>query len=952
MTADPIESPPDLVATLRDRFGLEEFRAGQREVIEAVIEGRDVLCVMPTGGGKSLCYQLPSVILDGLTLVVSPLIALMKDQVDGLDRLGLKATLINSAINLDEQLKRLQLAIAGEIDLLYIAPERFRSRSFLNAISRANVARFAVDEAHCISQWGHDFRPDYARLGEARRAIGMPPCVALTATATDQVRDDISTQLQLENPARFVNGFDRPNLSYEVVPAPRDLEKNQALKRLLDEEPGPAIVYASSRKRCETIAETIAEDIGRRTVVYHAGLDREERHEAQDRFMRGDADLIVATNAFGMGVDKHDVRSVIHYNIPGTLEAYYQEAGRAGRDGKNSRCALLYSPADQRVQRHFIENEYPSREVVTQVYETLRTIDADLIELTRDEIRELANVVVSESAVGAALKILDDAGAIERFSPRENMAIVRIDRDDDADQPLADQVSPQAQVQRLVMIALEGFVDRRFGEPVYFQPDDFAGRIGLDRPALNRALLQLSAKLPITYVPPFRGNAIRLKDRSRRAWQWSIDFKALEARKNHELDKLQGMIHYAEARRCRRSLILNYFGESAPDPCGRCDQCERVDGLNAPTDQLPIDTPAAREVLLKALSGVARADGRFGKTILAQMLTGSNSEKIRKFNLDRLSTFGLLHTFNQSEVVRLLDAINEAGLTESDEIDRFKRVVKVSPTGWHYLKARGLDEAFRDLSIDGLAGDLSFKVKHGGLVHAPTVSDRDSTSEENAEISTEDYYNDDSTNLDPDDRLRQRLESLRARWANETGQSPGYLINSKTIAEIVRLKPTTPRALALINGIGPSKLERFGTDLLKAVLETETETATETKTQPPAPPLKILESTLAKTPIEEVVQEEWTCRLIDRGFSIAEASAIRRIPVGTIWEHIEQMVRSGRVIRADKIMTKERLRQCLEQLSTSRQSDSLPEGLSEVEWLIFLSSYEREYSGTNRHDLM
>src|SRR4051794_10766340 len=292
------ESAMDLEQTLRDRFGLERFRPGQRAVIESVIQGRDVLCVMPTGGGKSLCYQLPALLLPGLTLVVSPLIALMKDQVDVLTQRGIRATLLNSTLDPAEQRARIHEIEAGQYDLVYVAPERFRSGRFVEAMARVRPRLLAVDEAHCISEWGHDFRPDYARIGLARRKLGAPACIALTATATDLVRRDIADQLDLRDPAQFVTGFDRPNLRYAVVEARRDADKLGAVAEVLRRNPGPAIVYASSRARCEMVGQHIERELRRPAVVYHAGLSRDVRTAAQERFMSGEAEVVVATNAF------------------------------------------------------------------------------------------------------------------------------------------------------------------------------------------------------------------------------------------------------------------------------------------------------------------------------------------------------------------------------------------------------------------------------------------------------------------------------------------------------------------------------------------------------------------------------------------------------------------------------------------------------------------------------
>ena len=351
--SDGVGADP-LLEALQGVFGHQDFRPGQRTVVEAVLADRPVIGVMPTGAGKSLCYQLPAVVSAGTTIVISPLIALMKDQVDALRARGVEAAFVNSTLAPDERATRMRDAIAGRWRLLYVAPERFRNSAFLDAMRRVDVARVAVDEAHCISQWGHDFRPDYARLGDALRTLGLERVCAFTATATPLVRADIERVLGLERPEIFVHGFRRDNLTLRVVPIARMADKRAHIERLMRFQPGAGIVYAATRKHVEAIAAALATG-GTAVGVYHGGLSDDERQLAQDAFMAGDVRVMVATNAFGMGIDKADIRWVVHYDMPGSLEAYYQEAGRAGRDGLPAECAVLFTYADTRIHEFFID---------------------------------------------------------------------------------------------------------------------------------------------------------------------------------------------------------------------------------------------------------------------------------------------------------------------------------------------------------------------------------------------------------------------------------------------------------------------------------------------------------------------------------------------------------------------------------------------------------------------
>ncbi|MBN1675661.1 MAG: ATP-dependent DNA helicase RecQ [Kiritimatiellae bacterium] len=703
----PAVPEPELREALRQHFGFSAFMEGQAEAIAHTLAGDDIMLIMPTGAGKSLCYQLPSLIRGGLTIVISPLIALMKDQVDGLTARGIPATFINSSLAPAEMSERVNAMRAGRYRLVYVAPERFRNRRFLDAFNSVTLALFAVDEAHCISQWGHDFRPDYLRLRQVVDGLKHVPIMALTATATPTVRSDIIRQLGMGEggrgePAVLVHGFHRPNLLLAVTRASSHADKLSRVKAVLGGY-RTGIIYCSTRKQTERVYALLRK-AGQSCCCYHGGLSDDDRKQVQDRFMDRQVPVVAATNAFGMGVDRADLRFVIHWDIPGSIEAYYQEIGRAGRDGQEAACELLYNYADVRTQEFFLEGANPSRAEIEATWSVVR---AECLHgpVTRSISDWTAAVpgVRNEMAVRTILAMLERAGLIRReMAPGQSLYATSI---------------------------VEG---------------------------ADLAMLQ-------------------------------EQFAALAEKRRQDLRKLKDIISYANTTRCRHTYILNYFGEhDFEPPCNACDQCGRAERratLREPTEEEWV-------AIQKTLSCVARMNGRFGIGRIAQVLIGSRAKPVLERGLDKLPTHGLLKPYGQAYVRKLLDELTNDGAI---------RIVQ-GDYPLAELTERGRQVMWRKERPAVAWPDAPpAKPKAAGApkpepaAHVP-----------------------DAAGLYPP-ALFENLRAWRMGVAKKRRIKPFMVMHDKTLKAVAVLCPETLADLERIHGIGPSKVAKYGDDILEIV---------------------------------------------------------------------------------------------------------------------------------------
>jgi len=789
--------------SLQEWWGYDHFRNGQLDVIAQVMQGRDTLALMPTGAGKSLCYQLPAMLLPGLTLVISPLIALMKDQYDNLPpQIYERATFINSSLEPQELEQRLAALLAGKYKLIYAAPERLRQRPFLEALRRAGVRLVVVDEAHCVSLWGHDFRPDYLFLSKALPLLGEPQLLALTATATPAMQGEIGTQLGRNLTIVRLSSY-RRNLRYEVRQAANAEAKLRLAVAVCKQERGAGIVYATSRANCEQVAATLRRE-GVSAEFYHAGLDSAERSAVQERFMLDRTRVIVATVAFGMGVDKANVRFIVHYNLPKSLEGYAQESGRAGRDGKPARCVLLYTSGDKGNLTSWAHREQLHLPFLREVYRAVRTnlkqgitkADGTTSGLvySNELLREVNAAQVGEAddtKMKVAISLMERAGLLARHLDAPRTASVLLN-DVDPARLQADRASFArfCDEQRLYPGYSASFDLPAAGRPLALAPDE-----------LEAHLLAWEAVGLLQYRPTGREMVLAIKHQPGDA-SAAIN-RLLEQQEQAADERLTQMAAYAEGNRCRHQVIAAHLGEQLP-PCGEeCDVCNPPEGGYQSEEGLVV--PAVANVAAAIMACVRSLPFEPTRSGLARVLLGSLSAPVRE---DRAVNFGVLGYASQKAVVQAVDELIAAG---------YLRV----------LHKDGLD--FPLVGLGPQAGDKPaadlVRLKAKLVVRKERRGERGWGGQSGQAYSTapRPAYQSRPSESEPsemDEEAIDLFERLRA-WRTSTARSeklPPYIIlHDKALRDIAQRKPHNVAALAQCQSIGGAKLEKYGVDILRVM---------------------------------------------------------------------------------------------------------------------------------------
>ncbi|OGU56739.1 MAG: hypothetical protein A2V66_04750 [Ignavibacteria bacterium RBG_13_36_8] len=746
--------------TLKKYFGYASFRLGQEEIIDSINTGFNVLAILPTGAGKSLCYQIPALTGSSFSIVISPLIALMKDQVDALNKREQVAAFINSTLDYYEAEKVLNELSLGKIKILYASPEKLSSMQFAERIKSLNPSHLFVDEAHCISEWGHNFRPSYRKISEFCEYIGLKSISAFTATATPDVRDDIINQLKLKNLRLFVKGFERDNLRLNAIKTKHKKEK--ALELLSKYQP-PAIIYTATRNNAEEISSFLNSH-GFNIQYYHAGMTSELRRIIQDDFSKDRIKIIAATNAFGMGIDKKDIRLIIHYNMPGSIESYYQEIGRAGRDGEDSHIFLLYEERDRDIQDFFINNSFPTREQIEITYEALcnyagvalGNIYEKDIPIDKNFLTLLGPKSINKSMLNSILTVLEEAGYIRKNSEFEKWHFVRIPLDKQQLYKYVKKIAADF-LKDIILLLLREYGSKLFSNKIKIDIGHLSTILEAEPQSVIESLLELSNIGIIEYDKPLLTPSVVMAQTRFASKNMMLKMESLKEKELHTRAKLDQMVGYVNDNKCRMESILNYFGEATEDyKCGKCDICLGSSGLNIGAEDF------LSEIILTSLH---EARGKLKINHVINILLGSSkSPKLRKF-----SSFGVCIHFSKDEIKSAVES-----LLDKKIVCNYNQNLSITESGKYYFTK------FTDKDIE--------------IPHT-------------------------TQNYEKELELFNLLRQARKDAALKFSQSVNLICSDEILREIARLKPSNYSELLSIEGSNQRLYNKIGDEILNIISE-------------------------------------------------------------------------------------------------------------------------------------
>ena len=760
----------NIKAALDKYFGFEQLRPGQEEVISTILKWKYVIVVMPTSAGKSLCYQLPALISESFSIVISPLIALMKDQVDNLNIKSEISAFINSTMSFGEVEDVIQKISFGKIKLLYLAPERLENKKFADRLAELKPNFLFIDEAHCISEWGHNFRPSYSKISEFIEYCSIKKVAAFTATATPKVVEDIGIQLKLKEPKIFVKGFQRDNLKLNVH---LDVNKKFKILELLSGNSGSAIIYTSSRKKAEEVAEFLTLK-GISCEYYHAGLRAIERKKVQEDFINDEIRVISATNAFGMGIDKKDIRLIIHYNLPGSIENYYQEIGRAGRDNLDSDAHLLYEENDTHIQNYFISNSHPTKELIQNIYNAINDFnqiamgdspDSELV-VDQEYISKYTRTAISRGVLHASLKFLENAGYIKRISDFEKKDSIQINFDKKKLEEFVKRTT-KTELKNSILILLREFGNEIFNVQKQISIVELSKLISTTEDNLFDSFTTLDNLGIVSFIPSIQKETIQLTTPRTEKERLKLNYKKINESYLNSKQKLDDMIDFVYTKDCRFKYILRYFGEEVEDfKCGMCDNCNAFSRI----------TDTSIEYISNIIfNTISEANATLPENSLLKIVRGEKE----KSSFANFEYFGALSNYSSTEI----------------------KIVLQSMLSKNLLNKSGAKNKFIEIINEGL-----------------NKTDRNKPLDE------------ERNKYDKGLELYHILREIRKRSSEKFLQTPYLLCPDEILKQVVKRMPKTKETLLEIEGFNNRMFNKIGNDFLEAITRySENEVNTENK---------------------------------------------------------------------------------------------------------------------------